>query len=184
MATITSCKVEVLKPDPEDVGKIIVRIVGAPKSILLCKFYLVSSEILTSHELSPAEIEQLRLNKEADKPEEAVESNLAESKKCFYTLWNVVDERSCVISGMVGKPDEQLIREYMKKFGDIEKVTTRDESSFIVTFASPASAIFAMNKPDHLVGGNMVQIVPFRHGDDESDRRHRVVILENLPKID
>jgi len=78
-----------LKPDPEDIGKIIVKIVGLPKCISRCKFYLASNEILTSHEMTNTEIEQLRENKENDKAEETVENSI-EPKKCFYNMWNVI----------------------------------------------------------------------------------------------
>ena len=91
MATITSCKCVLLTPDAEDIGKIIVKIVGAAKCISRCKFYLASNEILTSHEMTSAEIDQLRENKENDKTDELPELG-AEPKKCFYNLWNVIGE--------------------------------------------------------------------------------------------
>jgi len=97
----------------------------------------------------------------------------------------LVDDRCCVVNGMVGKPDDNIIGNYMQKFGEIESIKTRtpEDSSFIVTFKSPTSAVGAMNKAEHIIDGNGVNIIPYRYGDDESDRKFRVVILEGLPKM-
>ena len=65
------------------------KIVGPPLSISRCKFYLACNEILTSHELTNAEVEQLRETKESGSPDEQSE-NGTEQKKCYYNLWNVV----------------------------------------------------------------------------------------------
>ena len=97
----------------------------------------------------------------------------------------MLDDRSCVINGMVGKPEDTVIGSYMQKFGEIELIKSRtpEDASFIVTYKAAPSAVVAMNKSEHVIDGNSVNIVPFRYGDEECDRKLRVVILEGLPKM-
>ena len=70
----------------------------------------------------------------------------------------LLDERSCVISGMVNKPETHIINEYMSQFGQVSEVkpmTNNDDTRFIVTFEGAFCATAAMNKTEHIIDGKL-----------------------------
>ena len=182
---ITSVKCIINPLDEEDESSVNVEFVGEPANITKCKSCLISNGILTSH---PIEANLLELFKK-----EKLQTVKTEKRdSCIYNLENVVCARSVIAHGLIGKIDTSDFERHAAQFGEIESIKQASTSSewngnsynsFLIQYKDQASAIRALNNMNHFYACAEYKFIPYRHGDMESERQSRFVLLQNLPDI-
>ena len=187
VATITGVECHIHPLEDCEKNRVQVEIVGSPEDISKCKSCLISNEILTAHDIK-TEVTALF---KTDKPSKnEVEELSVES--CVYNMEHVINKRACIAHGLIGKIDSLKFELFAAKFGHIESVQQASPSSewngnsynsFLVTYKDEIGAIKALNARHVYFNDTQFKFLPYRHGDLESERQSRFVILQNLPEI-
>ena len=182
---ITSVKCIINPLDEEDESSVNVEFVGDPANITKCKSCLISNGILTSH---PIEANVLELFKK-----ETLQTVKREKREsCIYNLENVICARSVIAHGLIGKIDMSDFERHATQFGEIESIKQASPSSewngnsynsFLIQYKNETSAIQALNNMNHFYASAEYKFIPYRHGDMESERQSRFVLLQNLPDV-
>ena len=151
---------------------------------------MIKNEILTSHSIDN---KLITLFKNSDETNEIDNSITVESgTECIYNLENVINKKSCIVNGLIGKIDPIKFELFIKKFGPVDSVkstTAGNEyngnsyNSFLVTFKEEVGALAAMNSSNQHFNGSLLKFIPYRAGDMDSERQSRFVLLQNLPVV-